>query len=487
MTTLTILWMALPFFVGFNIYLFPQLSRVLALGVALCSVAYGLMLVPDAATFTLHLLDYVGISLVVDPLSGYFILTNALVTAAVTLYCWQTSKSAFFYTQMTILHGSVNAIFICADFISLYVALEAISIAVFLLIAYPRTDRSIWVALRYLFVSNITMLFYLIGAVLVYQANQSFAFIGLQSAPTEAVALILLGLFTKGGLFISGLWLPLTHSEADTPVSALLSGSVVKTGLFPLVRCALLVDEIQPILTFASLGTIGLGIGYGLFERDTKRLLAFSTISQLGFVLVAPAMAGFYALTHGLAKAGLFLITGNLPSRNLETLQATPLKTRYWIPLILASLSIAGFPLLAGFGAKSLTLKSVDPWQSTVLTVAAVGTATIFAKFMLLPFVINPAPETQQKTQQKASSKGGLWIALTLLIGGLFAANSLDWSVYTVDNIIKSIVTVGSGLLIYRVLLKPITLQLPRGLERLEQLIGMMSLVLASLSWMVLV
>ncbi len=86
---------------------------------------------------------------------------------AVIFYNWESSKTAFFYAQAIILHGSINSVFVCEDFISVYVALEVISIAAFLVIAYPRSDRSLWVALRYLFISNVAMLFYLIGAVLV--------------------------------------------------------------------------------------------------------------------------------------------------------------------------------------------------------------------------------------------------------------------------------------------------------------------------------
>lgn len=244
MSTLTIIWIALPFFTGFSIYLLPKLDRYLALAVAFVSLGYGLQCLFSSSSLTLQLLDHFGVTLVIDSLSAYFVLTNAVVTAAVILYCWPNdSKTTFFYTQAILLHGSVNAVFICADFISLYVALEVISIAVFLLIVYLRTDRSIWVGLRYLFVTNTAMLFYLIGAVLVYQASHSFAFSGLSEAPPEAIALIFLGLLTKGGVFISGLWLPLTHSESETPVSALLSGSVVKTGIFPLIRCALMVEK----------------------------------------------------------------------------------------------------------------------------------------------------------------------------------------------------------------------------------------------------
>lgn len=103
----------------------------------------------------MELLNNFGVTLLLDALSGFFILTNGLVTAAVILYCWNSGKAAFFYMQTLILHGSVNAVFACTDFISLYVALEVISIAAFLLIAYPRTDRAIWVGLRYLFTSNL--------------------------------------------------------------------------------------------------------------------------------------------------------------------------------------------------------------------------------------------------------------------------------------------------------------------------------------------
>ena len=280
MNSLTILWITLPFWIGFSIYLLPRLDRYLALGVAIASVGYAGFTFLHSAPFELQLLDHFGVSLLVDQLSGYFILTNALVTIAVILYCWDRDSYTFFFTHAVLLHGSVNAVFICADLISLYVALEVIGIAAFLLITYPRTNRSIWVGLRYLFVSNTAMLFYLLGAVLVYQANQSFAYQGLQNAPPEAIALILLGLLSKGGIFLSGLWLPLTHAEAETPVSAMLSGSVVKTGVFPLLRFALMVPELDPVIRSFGIGTAILGVSYAVFSKDIKRMLAFHTVSN---------------------------------------------------------------------------------------------------------------------------------------------------------------------------------------------------------------
>ncbi|MEB3214903.1 MAG: cation:proton antiporter [Nostocales cyanobacterium 94392] len=472
MNNITIVWIALPFFLGFTIYLIPKLDRPIALLGTVASFAYALQLFIQKSPVTLQLMDNFGVTLMVDQLSGFFILTNALVTAAVILYCWRSDKSAFFNTQAIILHGSVNAAFACTDFISLYVALEVSGIAAFLLIAYPRSDRSIWVGLRYLCVSNIAMLFYLMGAVLVYQGNNSFSFIGLRDAPPSALALIFLGLFVKGGLFISGWWLPLTHSESETPVSALLSGVVVKAGVYPLLRCALIVGEIDPIIRIFGVGTALLGVSYAVFENDTKRTLALSTISQLGWVLAAPEQGGYYALAHGLAKSTLFFTAGSLPSRSFKELQQTKINTPTWIVLVIASLSISGFPLLSGFGAKVLTMKNLLPWQVIPMNVAVVGTAIVYAKFIFLP-------------QGKGNKpKLGFWAAIILLLGWLITANTFYYQAYTLDNIVKAIAKIGLGWLLYWFIFKRVVLKLPRVLEEFEHLVGVMSVMLILLFWM---
>ncbi|PMB02937.1 cation:proton antiporter [Fischerella thermalis CCMEE 5198] len=472
MSTFTIAWIGLPFFLGFVIYLIPKLDRYLALGMALVSGGYAMLLFTKPP-LTLQLLDNFGVTLVIDQLSGYFILTNALVTVAVMLYCWYSDKTAFFYAQTIILHGSINAAFVCADFISLYVALEVSGIAAFLLIAYPRSDRSIWVALRYLFISNVAMLFYLVGAVLAYKANHSFSFASLRGAPPEAIALIFLGLLVKGGIFISGLWLPLTHSEAETPVSAMLSGIVVKAGVYPLVRCALMVNEFDPIIRLFGVGTALLGVFYAVFEKDTKRMLAFHTVSQLGFILAAPKVGGFYALTHGLVKSALFMTAGALPSRNFKELQQKPINTRVWIALVMASFSISGFPMLSGFGAKVLTSKNFLPWQAIAMNIAALGTAISFAKFIFLP------RGGQGEVQR------GFWPAVILLIASLILANIVYFEAYTVANIIKPLAIIGVGWIAYFLIFRRSVLKLPRVIEQFEHLIGMMSLMLILLFWMV--
>ena len=478
-TNITIAWVALPFFMGFVIYLFPKLNHFLALGIAIISTAYAAQVFLQTSPLEIQLLDNFGVTLLVDEASGFFILTNALVTAAVVIYCWGSDKTAFFYMQTIILHGSVNATFICQDFISLYVALEVIGIASFLLIAYPRSNKAIWVGLRYLFVSNTAMLFYLVGAVLVYQANHSFNFNGLGNSPPEAIALIFLGLLAKGGVFVSGLWLPLTHSESESPVSAMLSGVVVKGGVFPLMRFALMLEEIDPVVRVFGVGTALLGVGYAVFEKDTKRMLAFHTISQLGFVLAAPVVGGFYALTHGLVKSALFLISGVLPSRNFKQLQKQPIDTKVWVALIIASFSISGFPLLSGFGAKVLTSENFLPWQVIAMNIAALGTAISFAKFIFLP---------QQRLLEKEKTKKvrpGFWWAMVILLGGLVAANGFYYQAYTLKNIIKPLVTIAIGWIAYLIIFQKSTVKFPKAMEKFDHLIGVMSLMLILLFWII--
>ncbi|MCH2047689.1 MAG: cation:proton antiporter [Trichodesmium sp. St16_bin4-tuft] len=477
MANLTVAWMALQFCVGFIIYLLPKCSRFLALGVALLSVNYALIIFADPSfLLEIKLLDSFGVTLTIDQIGGFFIITNALVTTAVIFYCWDSNKTAFFYMQLTILHASVNATFICTDFISLYVALEVITIASFLLITYSRTDRSIWVGLRYLFVGNTGMLFYLLGAVLVYQAHHSFGFEGLRGAPPEAIAVIFLGLLIKGGIFVSGLWLPLTHSESESPVSAILSGVVVKAGVFPLVRCALIVEEIEPIVRLFGIGTALLGVSFAILEKDTKRMLAFHTISQLGFILAAPVVGGFYALSHGLVKSALFLISGVLPSRNFKELQNHPIDNRIWVILAIASFSISGCPLLAGFEAKVLTSKNLLSWEVIAINIAAVGTAISFAKFIFLP---------HQKNEEPIKVNLSFWFAIVPLIGGLIVANGFYSEAYNIENITKALITITIGWVIYICIFQKLAIKLPRSMEEFDHLIGFMSLMLILLFWMI--
>jgi multicomponent Na+:H+ antiporter subunit D len=177
-------------------------------------------------------------------------------------------------------------------------------------------------------------------------------------------------------------------------------------------------------------------------------------------------------LAHGLAKSALFLTAGNLPSRSLKELQNKPINTATWIVLVVASLSISGFPLLTGFSAKVLTMKTLLPWQEIAMNVAVVGTVIVYAKFIFLPH------------GEAEKAKPGFWAAIVFLLGWLITANVLYLEAYTINSILKALVTLAVGWLLYFLIFKRTALKLPRVLEEFEHLIGVMSLIAVLLFWM---
>jgi multicomponent Na+:H+ antiporter subunit D len=295
-----------------------------------------------------------------------------------------------------------------------------VGISTFLLLVQGNRAPQLWIGLRYLLIGNSVMLLYLLGAALVYRELSSFTLDGLAQSSGIALALLLLALFTKAELFVSGLWLPRTNAVAPAAVSALISGGVVCAGLAPLLRITAAVESVGPLVRWIGLASGLLGLVFALAERRVARLLAWSTISQMGMVLLVPAAAGLYALAHGLAKAALFLVTDRLPAVSLDAWRDQPLPWRHGAPLLLASLSIAGAPPLLGFLAKeqmSMALQPAGVLPAAVLLLS-VGTAAVYARLWRWPGN-NPAPEVAGQPV----SLGAL-----LLVAALLLLNLTPWA-----------------------------------------------------------
>ena len=113
------------------------------------------------------------------------------------------------------------------------------------------------------------------------------------------------------------------------------------------------------------------------------------------------------------------------------------------------------------------------------MNIAALGTAISFAKFIFLPHQLQP-PESRPVLQP------GFWVAMLLLVGGLFAANVVYYDAYTWGNIVKPLATIGLGWVAYWVIFRRLAIKLPRMLEQFDHLIGFMGLSLILLFWMAL-
>jgi len=475
MTHFAIAWILVPFVAGLTLYLLPMVARGLTLAIALLSLCVGLAITIQDINLSFVLMDSFGISLQIDSLSGYFVVTNALVLLAVVLYTWRGNDSAFFYVLLCFLHGSANTVFISADFLSLYVNLEVLGIVVFLLIAYPRSDRPLWIGLRYLMVSNVAMLFYLMGVGFVYQASHSFSFQVLMQAPPEAVALILMALLAKGAIFVSGLWLPQTNVVAAPVVAALLAGIVENAGVFTLARLSLLYEGMGHIVQLFALCSIFFGPVLALVADDVRRLLSFSTLGQLGWVIISPAAAGLYALMHGLAKASLFLSVGELNHYRLGELRQQGMVRPVAIAMMVAGYGIIGIPLLGGFAAKALTMSYLQPWQQGLLYGASVLTATLYSKLVLIPRQPSSTPLPL-----------GYSAATLVLLGGLVLANAGYLEAYTPEKLLPSLIPPVVGLLLVGLGVSRWESAWRGAWERLEHLLGMILLLLIGLIWLAL-
>jgi multicomponent Na+:H+ antiporter subunit D len=457
-----------PLAAGLVCVVFPRIAAVLpVLACGLTAAAAFPMLTAPAQTRIL--LDTGGIALTADPAAAWLMLTNAAVTLAVLMDAWRKKADGFFLPLVCLLHGGVNACFISADLFNLYVVIELTTILAFLLIAAPLGDRHIWNALRYLFISNVGMLFYLIGAILVYESRGSFALAETAEAPGMAGMLIIVGLAVKGGVFIPGLWLPLAHGGAEARVSALLSGVVVKIGVLPLLRIAALSAPLE--LTVRGLGVGGalLGVFFALFERDVKRMLACSTVSQVGFILAAPVAGPFYALAHGLAKAALFLAAGALPTRDVPALRKNGLPPMAALALTIPALSLAGFPPLVGFTAKAAAFGEMTGIFRGLLMAGSLGTATVAARWILLPW---------KRAAEPVALPREAWLLLAgcLLIAGVWPGP------FPAADLPSALGTLAGGVLLHvlgtRKLMKA---TLPDRWECFEDLVGLTCITLFAL------
>ncbi len=229
---------------------------------------------------------------------------------------------------------------------------------------------------------------------------------GFPGAPAAGIvmAMLIAGFGIKAGIVPLHLWLPLAHPVAPTPASAVLSGAMIKTGLFGLMRFLPLgyaaLGGWGAVLIFFGLFGIFYGVVVGVTQRDAKTVLAYSSISQMGYIifglgigLAAPqywpellVYVSLYALHHGLAKGALFLGVGVAPAAG-----------RTWPGILVGAgllwpaLALGGAPFTSGILAKS-ALKPYLPfvplpwpqWVEPLLSLAAVGTTALMGRYFFL-------------------------------------------------------------------------------------------------------
>ena len=374
-------------------FLLPRLAFAAALASCLASLGATLQLAL-ALDGTAALLQVVGgwdaplgIRLVADGLAVAMLGLLAVLSLAITLHArayFDRDTALHYWPLWLLLCAALAAAFLAADLFNLYVCLELITLAGVALTALEGKRRALRAALRYLLVSVLGSLLYLLGVALVYHAAGTVDLLLLDArngagAPLRlALGLMSLGLALKAALFPLHFWLPDAHGSAPAPVSAALSALVVKAALLVQLRLWL---QVAPAAVlgleqgFALLGAAAVAWGslQALRQPRMKLLIAYSTVAQIGYFFLVVPLAGSGAapwdavvlllLAHGLAKSALFLAAGNIMrrvghDRIAELRGVLPRMPLTAGTIALAGVSLMGLPPSGGFVAKWLLLET---------------------------------------------------------------------------------------------------------------------------------
>jgi multicomponent Na+:H+ antiporter subunit A len=344
----------------------------------------------------------------VDGLSLIFALMAAGIGSAILLYCvhymaHETEGLTRFYVLMLVfIAGLVNLVF-SANLLMMYLSWEVIGLCSYFLVGfwYKETAAANG-ARKVLVMTHIPGYGLLAGILLLYHQSGTF----LWTDPSVGAAfttgifiLMLIAAMAKSVMFPLHTWIP-EAMNAPTPVSALLhSACYVKAGVYLIARMYSLAPWPHTwnivVMTLGCL-TILIGAIFALSQTDLKRLLAYSTISQLGYIITGLGLgtnlgvaAGlFYCLSHGLFKGTLFLCagavqhsTGTRDMRRLGGLSTRmPWTARIWL---IAAASIVGVPLTNGFVAKWLLLDAALEANQSIVVIVAWLVSIITAVYML--------------------------------------------------------------------------------------------------------
>ncbi|MFH1217431.1 MAG: complex I subunit 5 family protein [Pseudomonadota bacterium] len=355
---------------------------------------------------------FMGSMMGLDPIGRIFLFVTALLWLAASLYSrgyLAEDKKRYRYSGYFLVSMSGNfGLILAQEFLGFYLFFSLMSFAAYGLIVHKETGEAFRAGRVYLVLVVLGEVMLFVALLLIASTSGSGDFAGLCSVGSGGLlfALLFIGFGIKAGALPLHVWLPLAHPVAPAPASAVLSGAMIKAGLLGWIRflpheaaCAPLWAS---VFVFFGLAAVFYGVLVGLTQSNAKTVLAYSSISQMGFMTIiigfglqspknwnlAAAAAGLYGLHHGLAKGCLFLGAGIAAgNRNGE-------KMPWWLVagLWLPALALAGFPFSSGAIAKSLIKevlgRSRGPLYDLVyyffLPLGAAGTMALLVHFLHL-------------------------------------------------------------------------------------------------------
>jgi multicomponent Na+:H+ antiporter subunit D len=398
----------------------PRLQRTIALLAltAVVAVCAALLYLADRdGTIAVHVggwgqsvpgMGPLGITLVVDRLSAMMLLVSAIVLLAVVFYAIgqgirdgdEHQPVSIFLPTYLVLSAGVCTAFLAGDLFNLFVGFEVLLAASFVLLTIGASTERVRAGIAYVMVSMVSSLIFLIGIALIYGAtgtlNMAELSVRLDDVPagTRAAlfAVLMVAFGIKAAVFPLSTWLPDSYPTAPAPVTAVFAGLLTKVGVYAIIRAHSLLfpgGAMDRVLLVAALLTMLVGILGAIAQSDIKRLLSFTLVSHIGYMVFgislssALGMAGaiYYVAHHIVVQTTLFLVVGLIERQaGASTLQrlgglaaASPLLALvFFVP----ALNLGGIPPFSGFIGK-VALLEAGSQNGSILALILVGASVV--------------------------------------------------------------------------------------------------------------
>ncbi len=445
---------------GFKSVLFRNILAVVVVAVTLYFSYELFMLKAMGYTvfYDLPPLAGVTISLRPDLVGTVFTLFSALVWFLATLaslsYMQHEERQTRYYTFLVLTLGGCLGVFLSGDFLSLFLFFELMTLAAYALVVHTQKDEAMAAGANYLYLGVIGGLSLLSGIILLNKMSGSvmiaarlqdfFAFEGL----AIIIALLMIaGFGVKAGMIPLHIWLPQAHPVAPSPASALLSGIMIKTGAYGIIRVvAMLFTPAESLAESAdwsfttNLGHFIIWMGIltmllaalmAMLQNNAKRLLAYSSISQMGYILMGIGAAGYlgfdgpmafggfsyHIINHAFFKSGFFILFGIIYAR-LHEIRMDRLGGLWRkFPVTFAAFAvcaagITGIPGFNGYVSKTLLHHAIveafehhhlwDLWLAEKLfMLTSALTVCYITKIFISIFFGKPSPDTMKALEGK--------------------------------------------------------------------------------------
>ncbi len=353
------------------------------------------------------------IGFVVDYLASFALITLNLIALAALVfsigYMTRYTDLWKFYALFMIMLTGMNGFILTGDFFNLFIFLEITLLAAYALVGFGCEAEELEAAFKYAVIGSLSSMFILLAIGILYAMTSTLNMADLGRSINSnqgflihfVYGLLLVGFGLKVALVPFHTWMPDAYSAAPAPASAILSGVSGILGVYALTRLFFNVFPISRAVlnVFLILGTISIFVGVLMakLQFDFKRLLAYSSISQIGYIFLGLGLgtplgilgAVFHMLNHGLMKSLLFLNSGSIEhafgTRDLREMNGIRKKLKpSFVTSMIASLSISGIPPFNGFFSKLMiilaAMQAHQPVYALLAAIASILTLAVFLK-----------------------------------------------------------------------------------------------------------